>query len=119
VQTVTGNRSRRHADPWIHRYIFPNACLPSPAQVTRAIEGRFALEDVHGFGPDYDRTLMAWYANFERAWPKLSERYDERFHRIWRFYLLMCAGGFRARYTQLLQFVLTPVGAPQPATRSV
>jgi cyclopropane-fatty-acyl-phospholipid synthase len=118
IQTICGNRSLPSGDRWLTRYIFPNSTLPSPAQIARAIDGRFVLEDVHNFGPDYDRTLLAWHENFERAWPELRARYDERFHRLWRYYLLMCAGAFRARYTQLLQVVITPVGAAQPAVRS-
>jgi cyclopropane-fatty-acyl-phospholipid synthase len=118
VQTIAGNRSLSHGDPWLERYVFPNSSLPSPAQLARAMEGRLVLEDVHGFGPDYDRTLLAWHANFERAWPQLRARYDERFRRLWRYYLLMSAGGFRARFVQLLQLVMTPIGAPQPARQS-
>jgi cyclopropane-fatty-acyl-phospholipid synthase len=118
IQTVAGNRSLAHGDPWLDRYIFPNSSLPSMAQIAAAMEMRLVLEDVHNFGPDYDRTLMAWYANFERAWPSLRARYGEPFRRMWRYYLLSCAGGFRARSTQLLQIVATPVGAPQPDPRA-
>jgi cyclopropane-fatty-acyl-phospholipid synthase len=118
VQTIAGNRSLRHGDPWLVRYIFPNSSLPSAVQIARALEGRLVLEDVHNFGPDYDRTLLAWHANFERAWPRLRERYGERFRRTWRYYLLMCAGGFRARSLQLLQIAATPMGAPQPNARA-
>ena len=61
------------------RYIFPNSSLPSAARITEAAEGEFIMEDRHNFGPDYDRTLVAWYTQFENARPALSERYDERF----------------------------------------
>ncbi len=117
--TIGGNRSTRHSDPWIHRYIFPNSMLPSPAQVTRAAEGLFVLEDVHNFGVYYDRTLLAWHANFEQAWPRFADRYGERFQRMWRYYLLSCAGTFRARNIQLFQFVFAKGGIPGgfPATR--
>ncbi len=112
LHTIGGNRSRRKNDPWTERYIFPNSMLPSARQISAAIEGSFVLEDWHGFGPDYDRTLMAWHANFERAWPDLAGRYDERFHRMWRYFLLSSAGGFRARKNQLWQLVLSPGGVP-------
>jgi cyclopropane-fatty-acyl-phospholipid synthase len=108
--TIAGNASRVRTDPWSARYIFPNSLLPSPAQVTRAAEGLFVLEDVHNFGSDYDRTLMAWERNFREAWPRFQARYGERFYRMWRFYLLSCAGGFRARTLELLQFVLSKGG---------
>lgn len=97
-------------DPWIERYIFPNGALPSLSELARASEPHFVTEDWHNFGGDYDRTLMAWHERFEQAWPRLRERYDERFRRMWRYYLLSCAGSFRARDNQLWQVVLSPSG---------
>jgi cyclopropane-fatty-acyl-phospholipid synthase len=102
--------SNREGDAWLTRHVFPNSVLPSAAQITAAIEGRFVLEDWHNFGADYDTTLMHWHANFERAWPTLAARYGEHFHRLWRYYLLSCAGTFRARRNQLWQIVLSPHG---------
>ena len=78
--------------------------------MSRAAEPKWVIEDVHNFGPDYDRTLMAWHERFEQAWPELSGRHDERFRRLWRYYLLSCAGTFRARSNQLWQLVLSPQG---------
>lgn len=112
LHSIGSNRSTTHTDPWIDRYIFPNGSLPSAQQIGKAIEGLFVLEDWHSFGADYDRTLMAWHANFEAAWPELSEHYDERFRRMWRYYLLTCAGSFRARKNQLWQLVLSRGGVP-------
>ncbi len=116
LQTIGGNTSRTGCDPWITRYIFPNGMLPSTAQIARAVERLFVIEDWHNIGPHYDRTLMAWNANFQEAWPRLSIRYDERFKRMWEYYLLSCAGAFRARSIQVWQIVMTPfgVGAAQP-----
>ncbi len=114
LHTIAGNRSTRAIDPWFGKYIFPNALVPSLAQVARAAEELFSVEDVHNFGPDYDRTLLAWYENFERAWPTLEASYGERFRRMWRFYLLTVAGAMRARYQQLYQIALTKIGRPQP-----
>jgi cyclopropane-fatty-acyl-phospholipid synthase len=96
-QGICGDSSRRHTDPWITRYIFPNSVLPSLARLTRAAEGVFIVEDVKNIGPNYDPTLLAWEENFRRAWPRFADRYGERFRRMWRFYLLSCAGAFRAR----------------------
>lgn len=95
-------------DPWIGRYIFPNSMLPSMQQITAAADGRWVVEDVHNFGQDYDPTLMAWHRNFEAAWDDLRGDRDERFRRMWRYYLLSSAGGFRARRLQLWQVVLSP-----------
>lgn len=119
VHTIAGNISRTLIDPWIHKYIFPNALLPSLAQLGRAMEGLFFVEDLHNIGPDYDLTLMAWFENFERAWPSLQSRYDERFYRIWKYYLLQCAAGFRTRHTQLFQLVLNRPGSRQPDCRKI
>lgn len=112
LHTIGRNMSSHRPEPWISRYIFPNSVLPSIAQIGAAVEGRFVLEDWHNFGADYDRTLMAWYDNFERSWPSLTNRYDQRFYRMWRYYLLSCAGSFRARQIQLWQTVLSPNGVP-------
>ena len=115
VHTIGGNVSRDRANAWISKYIFPGGVIPSEAQLTRAKEGVFVLEDWHNFGPDYDRTLMGWEANFVAAWPELkeSEGLDERFYRIWRYYLLSCAGGFRARGLNLWQMVLSHGDIPR------
>lgn len=105
-------KSLKATDPWITKYIFPNSMLPSAEQISKAIENRFLIEDWHNFGAFYDPTLMAWVKNFEAAWPELKQEYSERFFRMWRYYLLMSAGGFRARRTQLWQVVLSPHGVP-------
>jgi cyclopropane-fatty-acyl-phospholipid synthase len=112
LHTIGSNSSNYHTDPWIDRYVFPGAVLPSARQICEAIEGRFVLEDWHSFGADYDRTLLAWHHNFEEHWPELAPRYGERFHRLWRYYLLFCAGTFRARRNQLWQLVLSRRGVP-------
>lgn len=112
LQTCGQDVSRRAADPWIDRYIFPNGCVPSPAQLTAAAEGLFVLEDLHGMGAHYDRTLMGWWGRFERAWPRFRGRHGDRFFRMFRYYMLSCAGAFRARQMQLFQAVLSPEGVP-------
>lgn len=117
VHTIGGNESFVTGEPWSNKYIFPNGMLPSIAQLGKAIEGLFVMEDWHNFGPDYDKTLMAWHANFEKAWPELKKQYDERFYRMWRYYLLNSAGAFRSRYQQLWQIVMTRLGTPQPDCR--
>ncbi len=115
VHTIGGNVSQTNTDPWIEKYIFPGGVLPSERQLTEAKEGLFVLEDWHNFGPDYDRTLLAWEANFRAAWPALSRdgRLDERFYRMWRYYLNSTAGGFRARVLNLWQLVLSRGDIPR------
>ena len=112
LQTIGAVRSTTVTDPWIGKYIFPNSMLPSLAQLTSAAEGLFVVEDVHNFGPYYDKTLLAWFENFEKNWPQLRDKYGDRFYRMWKYYLLMCAGTFRARHNQLWQIVFSRRGVP-------
>ena len=112
LHTIGRNEAGHGTDPWIHRYIFPNGELPTIAQIGRACERRFVVEDLHNFGADYDRTLLAWHANFARAWPRFAPRLGERFERMWRYYLLACAGTFRARDVQVWQWLLSLPGRP-------
>ena len=110
LHTIGSDETTRTMDPWIGKYIFPNSMLPSAAQIAEASDGLFIIEDWHNFGTDYDRTLQAWRDNVERAWPALGERYDERFRRMWRYYLATSMATFRARRSQLWQIVLSPRG---------
>ncbi len=118
LHTIGGTLTARSGDPWAEKYIFPNGMLPSIKQIGAAIEGQFIMEDWHNFGADYDRTLMAWHANFIAAWPELKDRYSERFFRMWRYYLLIFAAVFRVRYTHLWQIVLSKDGV-QGGYRSI
>jgi len=115
IHTIANNRSLRHGTPFIEKYIFPNAVAPSLAQLGRAMEGLFVPEDLHNIGPDYDPTLMAWWDNFDRTYPEIADRYDTRFYRMWKFYLLAAAGASRSRDGQLYQVVMTKPGRVQPA----
>ena len=112
LHTIGGNTPADRTDPWIDKYIFPNGMIPSAQQISTSFEGFFVLEDWHNFGLDYDKTLMAWHDNFESAWPELKANYDERFRRMWTYYLLSCAGSFRARDNQLWQIVMSKEGLP-------
>jgi len=117
VHTIGRNSCSTSVNPWFHKHVFPNSVLPSVAQIGRAMNDLFVMEDWHNFGPDYDRTLMTWHKNFEDSWPELKHKYDERFYRMWRFYLLSCAGAFRSRDQQLWQIVMTKRGRAQPDNR--
>lgn len=97
-------------DAWLDKYIFHGSVLPSLSDTIKASEPYFIVHDVQNFGIYYDTTLMAWCKNFEQAWKNnesLRNQYNERFYRMWRYYLLMCAGSFRARKNQLYQFVFS------------
>jgi cyclopropane-fatty-acyl-phospholipid synthase len=112
LHTIGGNRTVTKIDPWINCYIFPNSLIPSARQITAAFESLFVMEDWHNFGADYDKTLMAWYRNFKEHWEEIKKDYDPTFYRMWKYYLLSCAGSFRARKNQLWQIVLSARGVP-------
>lgn len=113
LHTIGEVRSTKSTDAWTHKYIFPNGMLPSIAQLARAVENLFVIEDLHNFGADYDKTLLAWFENFNRNWEKIKHKYGERFYRMWKYFLLSSAGAFRARNkNQLWQIVLSKKGVP-------
>lgn len=112
LHTIGGNRSVITVDPWMEKYIFPGGMLPSIKQIGKVIEDKFILEDLHNFGADYDTTLMSWFNNFKAGWNRIAGNYDERFYRMWKYYLLSCAGAFRSRENQLWQIVLSKNGVP-------
>ena len=110
LHTIGEIRSVTVTDPWTEKYIFPGSMLPSTKQLGQATENLFVMEDWHNFGADYDKTLMAWYANFERSWDSIKRNYDDRFFRMWKYFLLSTAGSFRARRNQLWQIVFSKRG---------
>ncbi|HLA28100.1 MAG TPA: cyclopropane fatty acyl phospholipid synthase [Syntrophales bacterium] len=117
LHTIGGNVSRFSIDPWINRYIFPNGMLPSMAQIARAVEGLFVIEDLHNLSLHYEKTLLAWNDRFQKAWPGLAEKFDRTFKRMWEYYLLSSAGAFRARHIQVWQIVMTKGYGEQPMCR--
>ena len=110
LHTIAGNTSANSTDSWLNKYIFPNSLIPSAKQITTAAEGLFLIEDWHSFGQYYDKTLMAWYNNFTKNWTKIKDKYDDRFYRMWTYYLLLSAGCFRSRRNQLWQIVFSKKG---------
>lgn len=112
LHTIGSNKTSARGDDWLLRYIFPYGKLPSISEIGRSIEELFVMEDWHNFGVDYDQTLRAWFANFDRNWPKIKDRYPAPFYRMWKYYLLSLAGSFRAREIQLWQVVLSKDGLP-------
>ena len=112
VQTITlrddlFSRYRRGTD-FIQQHIFPGGMLPSPTVFAqRADRAGLLVRDGFAFGRDYARTLAAWSANFEQQWPAIAALgFDERFRRLWRFYLAYCQAGFNSGCTDVMQFEL-------------
>jgi cyclopropane-fatty-acyl-phospholipid synthase len=113
LHTIGNNKSEKALDLWTEKYIFPNGLLPSVAQLGKAFENFSVMEDWQNFGADYDKTLMAWYDNFDKNWNKIKNNYSERFFRMWKYFLLSAAGSFRSRKrNQLWQIVLSKSGIP-------
>ncbi len=110
LHTIGANSSDNVSSSWLNKYIFPNAYIPTIAQISSNFENIFVMEDWHNIGANYDQTLMAWYDNFNQHWNKLNQKYDERFRRMWNYYLLSCAGSFRARHNQVWQILLSKKG---------
>lgn len=97
---------RRTVD-YIQKYIFPGGMLPTERGLIEQGESA-GLEPCghHMFGLGYARTLARWHEAFKRAWPQIaSEDFDDRFDRMWRFYLAYCEAGFRAGRIDVGQFV--------------
>ncbi len=117
IHTIGNNTSLTYLNPWADKYIFPNGVIPSLTQISKAAEGLFVIEDVHNFGPDYGKTLLAWHANFQKAWPQLKDVYGDRFYRMWQYFLLSSAGSFHSRFNQLWQIVMTKPGRALPQCR--
>ncbi|MBD3654720.1 cyclopropane fatty acyl phospholipid synthase [Kangiella sp.] len=112
LHTIGLHRTTARIDPWINKYIFPNGKIPSALQMTKALDDRSVIEDWHNFGPDYDKTVMAWWQNFNNAWGSLSDKYGQRFYRMWKYYLHCSAGFFRSKNGQLWQLVLAKRNRP-------
>ncbi|WP_207062292.1 cyclopropane-fatty-acyl-phospholipid synthase family protein [Motiliproteus sp. SC1-56] len=102
VQVITIDDARfetyRRGSDFIQRYIFPGGMLPSPSRMREQIQGAgLRLLHEEGFGADYARTLAHWHRAFVEAWPRIRKQgFDERFYRLWRYYLAYCESGFRA-----------------------
>jgi len=108
LHTIGNSKTLTSTDPWIDKYIFARCVIPSMLQLAVAMEDLWVIEDWHNFGLDYDRTLMAWWENFDTRYCTLDkQRYGHRFYRMWKLYLLMSAGAFRSRRLQLWQIVLS------------
>jgi cyclopropane-fatty-acyl-phospholipid synthase len=109
LHTIGSPHSSNHTDPWIEKYIFPNSMVPSQRQIVAAADGLFLIQGWQRIGTHYERTLLTWRDNFERQWSRLQATGDERFYRMWRFYLSASAASFRARKLDVWQVLLAPL----------
>ena len=106
IHTIGTNESRKWShNSFINKYIFPGAELPHIENLTQPFIDQWHLEDWQNMGLSYAKTLREWHKNIG-DWSGL-ESYDERFRRMWDFYLLGCAANFQIRNTVLWQIVYT------------
>ncbi len=112
LHTIGNDTSAVCGDVWINKYIFPNGMTPSMAQIGKSVEDLFVMEDWENIGVHYDETLMQWHKRVKTSWRTLMKNYDNRFYRMWSYYLLSCAGLFRARQAQVWQMVFSKTGIP-------
>lgn len=106
-----GGKEHGPSDPWINKYIFPGAYIPNIADIAAAADGLFIQHDFHNFGLYYARTANEWCARFEHNWERLRQLrpdfYDQRFFRIWKYYLKSSAASFYSGWNQVWQFVFS------------
>ncbi|MGZ8603011.1 MAG: class I SAM-dependent methyltransferase, partial [Actinomycetota bacterium] len=110
---VVADRHWRESDEhpdFVRRYIFPGGQVPAPWVLHElAARHRLGWREDEGFGASYARTLACWLDRFDAAWPRIAEMgFDERFRRMWRYYLAYCGAGFASGRTDVRQIVLDP-----------
>lgn len=91
---------------WIEKHIFPGGVLPTMGQICNSFEGLFMLQDVQNMGHYYYPTLLSWEKNFTKNWDNIKNEYDERFYRMWKYYLLSCSAALRSGRYAVWQLVL-------------
>jgi cyclopropane-fatty-acyl-phospholipid synthase len=109
-----GHLGRHDTELFIRKHVFPGGWIPSLADTLAEMEGcGLEVLDVENLRRHYAPTLDEWALRFERAWPEIQSldrsRYNERFRRIWRTYLVGCAEMFRSPtgYTHLFQVLFS------------
>ena len=108
IQTIGELNFNLHMDPFLDKYIFPGAVIPSLAWLTQSFEDLLILEDYHNFGYDYSKTLQAWSQRADVYFETYPRKHPQEFQRMWEYYLKMSQVLFELRINQLWQLVLTP-----------
>ena len=105
VHSIGVHHNAKRLNRWLNKYIFPEGELPHIQDLTHKFIDNWNLEDWQNFGLSYAKTLKSWYTNIG-DW-KGIEHYDQRFRRMWNYYLLGCAANFNSRGICLWQIVYT------------
>ena len=118
VHTIGRYDTPGPVNPWITRYIFPGGYLPTLSELTPAIEGQHLLvTDIEVLKRHYAKTLRAWRSRFVSNRDRAGEMYDERFCRMWEFYLASCEAGFLNNIVTVFQIQLAKDPDAVPETR--
>ena len=114
VQVITTPNSKYHTYrkncDWIQKYIFPGAVCPSLESMVSAMTSntKLMIHDLENFGTHYARTLREWNHRFHNNWKEIQKSgFDERFRKIWEYYLCYCEAGYEARSLDNLQLVIS------------
>jgi len=115
LHTIGNSADTAIVDRWFEKYIFRNSMAPSMAQLARAIQDLFVVHDWENYGHYYAKTLSAWQANFEKNWEaikalKTRHAFDEKFRRMWNYYLLSSKAAFEVESLLLWQIVMSKAG---------
>jgi cyclopropane-fatty-acyl-phospholipid synthase len=112
IQAITiGDQRYQHYlknSDFIQQYIFPGGCLPSLNEMSEQIKNNtdMVIHTINDIGTHYARTLADWRTRFIQSWPELdSNKFDERFYRLWLFYFAYCEGAFRTRATSTVHLM--------------
>lgn len=116
LHTIGNSEDTTIVDPWIEKYIFRNSMAPSMAQLAKSIQGLFSAHDWENYGHFYSSTLSAWQARFEKNWEKIKaltgkQAFDEKFRRMWNYYLLSSKAAFDLEQLLLWQIVMSKMGS--------
>jgi cyclopropane-fatty-acyl-phospholipid synthase len=112
LHTIGNCEETRVVDPWMEKYIFRNSMAPAMGQLSGAAEGKFVIEDWENYGHYYVPTLQAWYERFNANWERIralptAKPFDERFRRMWNYYLMSSKAAFDVEQLHLWQLVMT------------
>jgi cyclopropane-fatty-acyl-phospholipid synthase len=113
LQIITLNERRfetyRKGVDFIQKYIFPGGMLPSPAALDREIAASGLMRrESYEFGQSYSQTLRRWHDTFSQAWDDIREMgFDDRFRRMWDYYLTCCAASFKSGNCDVTQITVT------------
>jgi cyclopropane-fatty-acyl-phospholipid synthase len=115
LHTIGNSEETAVANPWIEKHIFRNSMAPSKLQLARSIHGLFVVHNWENYGHHYSKTLSVWQCNFERNWQAIKalksiRPFDEKFRRMWNYYLLSCKAAFDVEDLLLWQIVMSKMG---------